>query len=227
MIGRMLGLLSADMAIDLGTANTLVYVKGRGIVLNEPSVVAIASVKGRKQVLAVGEEAKLMLGRTPGNIQAIRPLRDGVIADFEVAEEMIKHFIRKVHNRRSFASPQIIICVPSGSTAVERRAIQESAESAGARRVFLIEEPMAAAIGAGLPVTEPTGSMVVDVDARSPAHRRAVGIIGSATGRGLGQNRALGRPVIRFLRDVAVGVIRQWDRRSNADDAAQQDIQRN
>src|SRR3977135_4500961 len=149
MFGRMLGLLSADMAIDLGTANTLVYVKGRGIVLNEPSVVAIASVKGRKQVLAVGEEAKLMLGRTPGNIQAIRPLRDGVIADFEVAEEMIKHFIRKVHNRRSFASPQIIICVPSGSTAVERRAIQESAESAGARRGFLIEEPMAAAVGRG------------------------------------------------------------------------------
>src|SRR6516165_1521539 len=148
---------------SLSTANTLVYVKGRGIVLNEPSVVAIASVRGRKQVLAVGEEAKLMLGRTPGNIQAIRPLRDGVIADFEVTEEMIKHFIRKVHNRRSFATPQIIVCVPSGSTAVERRAIQESAESAGARRVFLIEEPMAAAIGAGLPVTEPTGSMVVDV----------------------------------------------------------------
>src|SRR5438477_4976606 len=163
MLGRMLGLLSADMAIDLGTANTLVYVKGRGIVLNEPSVVAIASVKGRKQVLAVGEEAKLMLGRTPGNIQAIRPLRDGVIADFEVAEEMIKHFIRKVHNRRSFASPQIIICVPSGSTAVERRAIQESAESAGARAVTLIEEPMAAAIGAGLPVAEASGSMVVDI----------------------------------------------------------------
>src|SRR5712664_2112128 len=115
MIGRMLGLLSADMAIDLGTANTLVYVKGRGIVLNEPSVVAIASVKGRKQVLAIGEEAKLMLGRTPGNIQAIRPLRDGVIADFEVTEEMIKHFIRKVHNRRSFATPQIVVCVPSGS----------------------------------------------------------------------------------------------------------------
>ena len=159
----MFGFLSADMAIDLGTANTVVYVKGRGIVLNEPSVVAIASVRGRKQVLAVGEEAKLMLGRTPGNIQAIRPLRDGVIADFEVTEEMIKHFIRKVHNRRSFATPQIIVCVPSGSTAVERRAIQESAESAGARRVFLIEEPMAAAIGAGLPVTEPTGSMVVDV----------------------------------------------------------------
>src|SRR4249919_145246 len=163
MIGRMLGLLSADMAIDLGTANTLVYVKWRGIVLNEPSVVAIAEVKGKKQVLAVGEEAKQMLGRTPGYITASRPMRDGVIADFEVAEEMIKHFIRKVHNRRSFASPQIIVCVPSGSTAVERRAIQESAESAGARRVFLIEEPMAAAIGAGLPVTEPTGSMVVDV----------------------------------------------------------------
>src|SRR6266705_1437395 len=160
MIGRMLGLLSADMAIDLGTANTLVYVKGRGIVLNEPSVVAIASVKGKRLVLAVGEEAKLMLGRTPSSIQAIRPLRDGVIADFEVAEEMIKHFIRKVHNRRSFASPQIIVCVPSGSTAVERRAIQESAESAGARRVFLIEEPMAAAIGAGLPVAEPVGSII-------------------------------------------------------------------
>src|SRR6202046_5198224 len=163
MFGSLLGWMSADMAIDLGTANTLVYVKGRGIVLNEPSVVAIANVKGKKQVLAVGEEAKQMLGRTPGNIQAIRPLRDGVIADFEVAEEMIKHFIRKVHNRRSFASPQIIVCVPSGSTAGERRAIQESAESAGARRVFWIEEPMAAAIGAGLPVTEPTGSMVVDI----------------------------------------------------------------
>ncbi|MDH5748803.1 MAG: rod shape-determining protein [Rhodospirillales bacterium] len=163
MFSRLFGFLSADMAIDLGTANTLVFVKGRGIVLNEPSVVAIADVKGRKQVLAVGEEAKLMLGRTPGNITAIRPLRDGVIADFEVAEEMIKYFIRKVHNRRSFASPLVIVCVPSGSTAVERRAIQESAESAGARRVFLIEEPMAAAIGAGLPVTEPTGSMVVDI----------------------------------------------------------------
>ena len=163
MFSRLMGWLSADMAIDLGTANTVVYVKGRGIVLNEPSVVAIATIKGKKQVLAVGDEAKLMLGRTPGNIEAIRPLRDGVIADFEVAEEMIKHFIRKVHNRRSFASPQIVVCVPSGSTAVERRAIQDSAESAGARRVYLIEEPMAAAIGAGLPVTEPTGSMVVDI----------------------------------------------------------------
>ena len=159
----LLGLLSADMAIDLGTANTLVYVEGKGIVLNEPSVVAIVESSGKKKILAMGDEARMMLGRTPGNIEAIRPLRDGVIADFEVAEEMIKHFIRKVHNRRSFASPQVIICVPSGSTAVERRAIQESAEAAGARKVFLIEEPMAAAIGAGLPVTEPTGSMVVDV----------------------------------------------------------------
>ncbi len=163
MFQRFLGMMSADMAIDLGTANTLVYVASRGIVLNEPSVVAIIDQRGRKQVLAVGQEAKEMLGRTPGNIEAIRPLRDGVIADFEVAEEMIKHFIKKVHNRRGFAHPQIIVCVPSGSTAVEQRAIQESAEAAGARRVFLIEEPMAAAIGAGLPVTEATGSLVVDV----------------------------------------------------------------
>ena len=163
MFSSLFGLLSADMAIDLGTANTLVYVKGRGIVLNEPSVVATIEKGGKKQVLAVGNEAKMMLGRTPGNIQAIRPMRDGVIADFEVAEEMIKHFIRKVHNRRSFASPLILVCVPSGSTAVERRAIQESALAAGARRALLIEEPMAAAIGAGLPVTEPTGSMVVDI----------------------------------------------------------------
>ena len=158
-----MGWLSADMAIDLGTANTLVYVKGRGVVLNEPSVVAIEEYRGKKQVLAVGNEAKQMLGRTPGNIQAIRPLRDGVIADFEIAEEMIKYFIRKVHNRRTFVSPMVIVCVPSGSTAVERRAIQESAEAAGARKVWLIEEPMAAAIGADLPVTEPTGSMVVDI----------------------------------------------------------------
>ena len=163
MLSRLFGFLSADMAIDLGTANTLVYVKGKDIVLDEPSVVAIADVKGKKQVLAVGEEAKMMLGRTPGNISAIRPLRDGVIADFEIAADMIKYFINRVHNRRGFASPQIVVCVPSGSTAVERRAIQESAEAAGARRVYLIEEPMAAAIGAGLPVTEPTGSMVVDI----------------------------------------------------------------
>ncbi len=163
MLSKFMGWLSADMAIDLGTANTLVYVKGKGIVLNEPSVVAIEEYRGKKQVLAVGNEAKLMLGRTPGNISAIRPLRDGVIADFEIAEEMIKYFIRKVHNRRTFAAPMVIVCVPSGSTAVERRAIQESAEAAGARKVWLIEEPMAAAIGADLPVTEPTGSMVVDI----------------------------------------------------------------
>ena len=163
MLARLLGLFSADMAIDLGTANTLVYVKGRGIVLNEPSVVAIVEVKGKSQVLAVGEEAKMMLGRTPGNIKAIRPLREGVIADFEIAEEMIKHFIRKVHNRRTFVSPEIIVAVPSGSTAVERRAIEDSTLSAGAHRVHVIEEPMAAAIGADLPVAEPTGSMVVDI----------------------------------------------------------------
>ncbi|MDE0702157.1 MAG: rod shape-determining protein [Rhodospirillaceae bacterium] len=163
MLTGLLGLMSADMAIDLGTANTLVYVKGRGIILNEPSVVVLRETKGRREVLAVGDEAKLMLGRTPGNLQAIRPLRDGVIADFDVAEEMIKHFIRKVHNQRSFAAPQIIVCVPSGSTVVERRAIHQSCTSAGASRVYLVEEPMAAAIGAGLPVTEPTGSMVVDI----------------------------------------------------------------
>lgn len=163
MLSKIFGLLSSDMAIDLGTANTLVYVKGRGIVLNEPSVVAIKNRMGIKEVLAVGEEAKNMLGRTPGNIEAIRPLRDGVIADFEVAEAMIKYFIRKVHNRSMLATPQIVICVPSGSTPVERKAIRDSALEAGARRVFLIEEPMAAAIGAGLPVTEPTGSMIVDI----------------------------------------------------------------
>jgi len=163
MFSGLFGFMSADMAIDLGTANTLVYVKDQGIVLNEPSVVAIEMAYGKKNVLAVGNEAKQMLGRTPGSISATRPLRDGVIADFEVTEAMIKYFIRKVHNRRSFVSPKMVICVPSGSTAVEQRAIIESAESAGARRVELIEEPMAAAIGAGLPVTEPSGSMVVDI----------------------------------------------------------------
>ncbi len=163
MLSKLMGLFSADMAIDLGTANTLVYVRGRGIALNEPSVVAIQEERGKKQVLAVGNDAKQMLGKTPGNIHAIRPLKDGVIADFEIAEEMIKYFIKKVHNRATFATPLIIICVPSGSTAVEQRAIQESAEAAGARKVWLIPEPMAAAIGAGLPVTEPTGSMVVDI----------------------------------------------------------------
>ncbi len=163
MFNSLLAMFSADMAIDLGTANTLVYVKGRGIVLSEPSVVAILEMNGRHKVLAVGDEAKIMLGRTPGNTRAIRPMRDGVIADFDITEEMIKHFIRKVHNRRSFANPQVIVCVPSGATAVERRAIHESTISAGARRVYLIEEPIAAAIGAGLPITEPTGSMVVDI----------------------------------------------------------------
>ena len=154
---------SQDMAIDLGTANTLVVVKGKGVVLNEPSVVAVVDNSGKKSVLAVGDEAKTMLGRTPGNIQAIRPLRDGVIADFIVTEEMIKHFIKKVHKRKTFANPRILICVPTGSTPVERKAIQDSALAAGARKVQLIEEPIAAAIGAGLPISEATGSMVVDV----------------------------------------------------------------
>ena len=154
---------SQDMAIDLGTANTLVVLKGQGVVLNEPSVVAVVDNKGKKSILAVGDEAKTMLGRTPGNIEAIRPLRDGVIADFIVTEEMIKHFIKKVHKRSTFANPRILICVPTGSTPVERKAIQDSALAAGARRVQLIEEPIAAAIGAGLPISEATGSMVVDI----------------------------------------------------------------
>ena len=159
-----LGRFSNDLAIDLGTANTLVYVKGRGVIINEPSVVAISkNGRSKNDVLAVGNEAKTMLGRTPGNIAAIRPMKDGVIADFGVTEAMLRHFIRKVHNRRRLMRPRIIICVPSGITAVERRAVREAAESAGAREVFFIEEPMAAAIGAGLPVTEPTCSMVVDI----------------------------------------------------------------
>lgn len=163
MLLRWLGLVADDLAIDLGTANTLVYVKGRGIVLNEPSVVAMKEERGIMVPYAFGNQAKLMLGRTPEKIEAIRPLKDGVIADFRTAEEMIKHFIRKVHDKRTFTGPKVIICVPSGSTPVERRAIQESAENAGAREVFLIEEPVAAAIGGGLPVTEPTGSMIVDI----------------------------------------------------------------
>jgi rod shape-determining protein MreB and related proteins len=163
MFSKLFGMLSSDMAIDLGTANTLVYVKGKGVVLNEPSVVALISKDGVRHPYAFGNQAKLMLGRTPADIIATRPLKDGVIADFKGAEEMIKYFIRTVHKRRTFTGPFIIICVPSGSTPVERRAIQEAAESAGAREVFLIEEPMAAAIGAGLPVTEPTGSMIVDI----------------------------------------------------------------
>ncbi|MFX0198940.1 MAG: rod shape-determining protein [Candidatus Hodarchaeota archaeon] len=157
-------MISHDLAIDLGTANTLVYVKGKGIVLSEPSVVAVRTDKrGKNGVLAVGAEAKRMLGRTPGNIVAIRPMKDGVIADFEVTEAMLRHFIRKAHSRTSLIRPRIVICVPSGITQVEKRAVRESAESAGARKVFLIEEPMAAAIGAGLPITDPTCNMVVDI----------------------------------------------------------------
>ncbi len=163
-VDSVLGFFSSDLAIDLGTANTLLYVKGKGIVLSEPSVVAVRTdQRTRNRVLAVGNEAKNMLGRTPGNIIAIRPMRDGVIADFEVTEAMLRHFIHKVHNRRSFVRPRIIIAVPSGITQVEKRAVKESAESAGAREVFLIEEPMAAAIGAGLPITEPICNMIVDI----------------------------------------------------------------
>lgn len=157
------GWLCNDLAIDLGTANTLVYVKGKGIVLREPSVVAVRKDYRSNKVLAVGKEAKMMLGRTPGNIEAIRPIKDGVIADFEVTEAMLRYFINKVHNRRTFVHPRIIISVPSGITQVEKRAVRESAESAGAREVYLIEEPMAAAIGAGLPITEPTANMIVDI----------------------------------------------------------------
>ena len=160
----LLGVFSNDLAIDLGTANTLVYVKGKGIVLSEPSVVAVSTIpRSKSRVLSVGIEAKKMLGKTPGSIVAIRPMRDGVIADFEVTEAMLRHFIQKVHNRRTFVRPRIIVAVPSGITQVEKRAVRESAESAGAREVFLIEEPMAAAIGAGLPITEPTCNMVVDI----------------------------------------------------------------
>ena len=158
------GLFSNDLAIDLGTANTLIYVKGKGIVSCEPSVVAVQrDERGTKKVLAVGREAKEMLGRTPGNIEAIRPLRDGVIADFEITEAMLRYFIARAHDRRTLVKPRIIICVPFGITEVEKRAVKESAESAGAREVYLIEEPMAAAIGAGLPITEPSGNMIVDI----------------------------------------------------------------
>ena len=164
LLDPILGVFSNDLAIDLGTANTCVYVKGKGIVLNEPSVVAVRrDAKGANKVLAVGKEAKMMLGRTPGNIVAIRPMKDGVIADFEITEAMLRHFIRKVHNRTTLVRPRIIISVPSGITQVEKRAVRESAESAGAREVYLIEEPMAAAIGAGLPITEPTSNMIVDI----------------------------------------------------------------
>jgi rod shape-determining protein MreB len=164
LLDYILGKFSNDLAIDLGTANTIVYVKDKGIVLNEPSVVAVhQDSKGMKKVLAVGNEAKNMLGRTPGNIVAIRPMRDGVIADFDITEAMLKHFILCVHNRKSLVRPRIIVAVPSGITQVERRAVREAVESAGAREIYLIEEPMAAAIGAGLPVSEPISSMVVDI----------------------------------------------------------------
>ena len=164
LFDSLLGWFSSDLAIDLGTANTLIYSKGQGIVCNEPSVVAVQK-EGRqgRRVLAVGAEAKRMLGRTPGNIVAIRPLKDGVIADFEVTEAMLRYFIQKIHRRKSLIRPRIIICVPFGCTEVEKRAVRESAESAGAREVYLVEEPMAAAIGAGLPITEPTGNMIVDI----------------------------------------------------------------
>ncbi|MBT4929070.1 rod shape-determining protein [Porticoccaceae bacterium] len=164
LLKRILGLFSSDLSIDLGTANTLIYMREHGIVLNEPSVVAIREQYGEKKVEAVGTDAKRMLGRTPGNITAIRPLKDGVIADFQVTEKMLQHFIRKVHSESFFPpSPRVLICVPCTATEVEKRAIKESAFSAGAREVFLIEEPMAAAIGAGLPVEEAVGSMVVDI----------------------------------------------------------------
>jgi rod shape-determining protein MreB len=163
MLRKAFGAFSRDIAIDLGTANILVYLRGSGIVLNEPSVIAMTDIRGRPHVLAVGAEAKRMVGRTPGNIRAIRPLKGGVIADFEIAQHMIGYMIRRVHQRRGFFAPRVIISVPSGSTPVERRAIYEAAEAAGAREVYLIEEPMAAAIGAGLPVMEPTGSLIVDI----------------------------------------------------------------
>ncbi len=164
LFDAILGVFSNDLAIDLGTANTLVYLKGKGIVVSEPSVVAVQKDSvGQRKVLAVGTDAKNMLGRTPGSIVAIRPMKDGVIADFDITEEMLRYFIRKIHNRKALVRPRIVICVPSGITQVEKRAVKESAESAGAREVYLIEEPMAAAIGAGLPITEASGNMIVDI----------------------------------------------------------------
>ena len=164
LFDAILGMFSNDLAIDLGTANTLVYLKGKGVVVSEPSVVAVQKdAMGQRKVLAVGTDAKNMLGRTPGSIVAIRPMKDGVIADFDITEEMLRYFIRKIHNRKALVRPRIVICVPSGITQVEKRAVKESAESAGAREVYLIEEPMAAAIGAGLPITEASGNMIVDI----------------------------------------------------------------
>ncbi len=163
MFKKIAGFFSNDLAIDLGTANTLVFMRGKGVIVNEPSVVAVINSRGNRKVLAVGQEAKDMLGKTPGNIEAIRPMRDGVIADFDITEAMLRYFIQKAHKRKSFIKPRIIICIPTGITPVEKRAVKEAAESAGAREVYLIEEPMAAGIGAGLPITEPVGSMVVDI----------------------------------------------------------------
>ena len=199
MFSNLKKLWSQDMAIDLGTANTLVVLKGKGVVLNEPSVVAVVDNKGKKSVLAVGDEAKTMLGRTPGNIQAIRPLRDGVIADFVVTEEMIKHFIKKVH-KKTLANPRILICVPTGSTPVERKAIQDSALAAGARKVQLIEEPIAAAIGAGLPISEATGSMVVDIGGGTTeiAVMSLGGVVYSKSLRVAGD--AMDQQIINFMR---------------------------
>jgi rod shape-determining protein MreB len=195
--------MSHDMAIDLGTANTLVYVRGRGIVLNEPSVVAIETINGVKRVKAVGNDAKLMMGKTPDQIEAIRPLRDGVIADIDVAEQMIKHFIHKVHGgkMRAWRFPEIVICVPSGSTSVERRAIRDAASNAGASQVYLIEEPMAAAIGADMPVTEPIGSMVVDIgggttEISSYVRRNHNLLIGEATAERIKKEVGIAKPPV-------------------------------
>ena len=163
-LDKLIGLFSSDMAIDLGTANTIVSVKGKGIIINEPSVVAVQSDRsGRDKILAVGQEAKQMIGKTPLNIQAVRPMQDGVIADFEMTERMIRYFIEKAHSRKSFVRPRIIICIPYGITQVEKKAVEESAMSAGAREVYLVEEPMAAAIGAGIPVSDPSGYVIVDI----------------------------------------------------------------
>jgi len=202
LLDYVLGKFSNDLAIDLGTANTIVYVKDKGIVLNEPSVVAVhQDSKGMKKVLAVGNEAKNMLGRTPGNIVAIRPMRDGVIADFDITEAMLKHFILCVHNRKSLVRPRIIVAVPSGITQVERRAVREAVESAGAREIYLIEEPMAAAIGAGLPVSEPTSSMVVDIGGGTTevAVLSMSGVVASRSLRVAGDE--MDQDVVQYLRN--------------------------